>query len=167
MIGPPPLQDRLWYQGGLTLRNRTLMMEILDAPHNWMPRWARRRGASKVHGWWEDIFSAEKMKERGAWLPDWSLAVRFALEIDWNWEAWKTPLGLHKVQTDAKGSMPRWTRFGGIDRPRVGCVGCARDAGATSAWGGELGRYLGVGVKGLRCNTLIEMFGREPWKKCS
>lgn len=99
-IGPPPLQDRHWYHGGLTLRNRTLIMEILNEPHDWMTE--TQAGTA---GGGEDIWFATKMEERGGKLPDWPMAIHFAEEFDWNVENYKTPFGYHKVHADAAASM--------------------------------------------------------------
>lgn len=98
-IGPPPLQDRHWYHGGLTLRNRTMIMEILSEPHDWL---AETKAGTDGGG--EDIWFATKMEARGGKLPDWPMAIQFAEEFDWNVQAYKTPFGYHKVQ-DAPQSM--------------------------------------------------------------
>lgn len=100
IIGPPPLEDRHWYHGGLTLRNRTLIMEILNAPHDWLGE-----TAAGSEGGGEDIWFANKMEERGGKLPDWPVAVQFAEEFDWNVLAYRTPLGYHKVHADAPLGM--------------------------------------------------------------
>lgn len=99
-IGPPPLQDRHWYHGGLTLRNRTMIMDILSEPHDWL---AETKAGTDGGG--EDIWFATKMEARGGKLPDWPMAIQFAEEFDWNVEAYKTPFGYHKVQADAPQSM--------------------------------------------------------------
>lgn len=99
-IGPPPLQDRHWYHGGLTLRNRTMIMDILNEPHDWL---AETKAGTEGGG--EDIWFATKMEQRGGKLPDWPMAIQFAEEFDWNVEAYKTPFGYHKVHSDAPTSM--------------------------------------------------------------
>ncbi|CAN8105280.1 unnamed protein product [Discula destructiva] len=98
-IGAPPLIDHHWYHGGLTLRNRTMIMEILEAPHDWL---VETKGGTDGGG--EDIWFANKMMERGAMLPAPELAIQFAVEFDWNWHNSKTPFGFHKVHAHAAAS---------------------------------------------------------------
>lgn len=101
-IGAPPLEDRQWYHGGLTLRNRTMIMDILEAEGgaDWL---AETKAGTEGGG--EDIWFANKMLERGGNLPWVDYAVEFAVEFDWNWERSKTPFGFHKVHADAAASM--------------------------------------------------------------
>ena len=81
----PPATSNL-YNGGLSLRNRTLIMEILDAGNKWKPH---------VEG--EDVWFSKHMGNRNANLPSEDVARNFALQYPWNFNPDGRPIGYHKI----------------------------------------------------------------------
>lgn len=96
------------FNGGLSLRNRTMMMEILANPAN---NWEDETAAGTWTMGGEDIWFSRKMDRMGAHLPDFKKAVTFACQHDWHVSHSKTPLGYHKVHKNAGkrlGEIAEW-----------------------------------------------------------
>ncbi|KAK3314555.1 hypothetical protein B0H66DRAFT_605502 [Apodospora peruviana] len=102
MVGAP-LHPRIhYYNGGLCLRNRTMIMEILGEGRDWE--------ADTLSGNWteggEDIWFSKQMDLRGAHLPSAQEAMLFAAEHPWHIkDSIKPPFGYHKVHKYAAGKM--------------------------------------------------------------
>lgn len=102
-IGAPMHTQRKLFNGGLSLRNRTMMLDILADPAN---NWERETddGSWTLGG--EDIWFSRKMELRGGHLPNFAQAVTFACQHTWHISSSKTPLGYHKVHKVAAGHLP-------------------------------------------------------------
>jgi hypothetical protein len=75
-IGAPLSGSEAMFNGGLSLRNRTMILDILNEGNNWEEETAS--GAWTLGG--EDAWFSRKMQERGANLPSWEggKAVEFS-----------------------------------------------------------------------------------------
>lgn len=82
---PPP--NSMIYNGGLSLRNRTMIMDILNEGKVWKP-----------HPEGEDVWFSKHMHKRGANLPKENVSQNFALQYPWNFKSEGRPLGYHKIQ---------------------------------------------------------------------
>ena len=95
------------YNGGLSLRNRTMILDILREGNNW-----ERETAS---GEWtmggEDVWFSTKMDQRGAHLPEQRVALQFACQHDWHISHEKEPLGYHKVHKNVPGHLDEIARW--------------------------------------------------------
>ena len=91
-LGAPKL-----YNGGLCLRNRTMILDILREGNNWEEE--TKSGKWTMGG--EDAWFSAKMDHRGAHLPEDNVALEFACEFDWQLNEPRTPLGFHKVHKRA------------------------------------------------------------------
>jgi hypothetical protein len=81
------------YNGGLSLRNRTMILDILREGNNWEEE--TKSGVWTMGG--EDVWFSRKMDQRGAHLPEGSVALQFACQHEWHISQEKEPLGYHKV----------------------------------------------------------------------
>lgn len=106
-IAAPLHTTQKLFNGGLSLRNRTMMLEILDEGNNWEVETAS--GAWTLGG--EDIWFSRKMDLRGAHLPTFDQAVKFACQHEWHTSREKEPLGYHKVHKVAQASLPEITKW--------------------------------------------------------
>ncbi len=91
-IGAPldPAWDQEGYNGGLSLRNPKLILEILaNSSHDFDEKWAANRSDLYV----EDRWFYQQMKQLPhAKLPSIEIAKQFSTETIWN----ERPLGFHK-----------------------------------------------------------------------
>ncbi|KAN0102641.1 hypothetical protein V8E51_010954 [Hyaloscypha variabilis] len=96
------------YNGGLSLRNRTMILDILREGNNWEEE--TRSGAWTMGG--EDVRFSRKMDQRGAHLPDQNVALQFACQHEWHISEQKEPLGYHKVHKNiAPEKLPEIERW--------------------------------------------------------
>lgn len=102
-IAAPMHNTQKLYNGGLSLRNRTMMMEILANPAN---NWETEEAAGTWTLGGEDIWFSRKMDLMGAHLPDFNMAVTFACQHTWHISKSKEPLGYHKVHKVAAKQLP-------------------------------------------------------------
>lgn len=86
-----------YYNGGLSLRNRTMILDILGEGNNWEEE---TRTKSWTMGG-EDAWFSAKMVQRGANLPDNHDTLQFACQFEWHLDKEKEPLGYHKVHVNA------------------------------------------------------------------
>lgn len=96
------------FNGGLSLRNLTMMMEILNNPAN---NWERETADGTWTMGGEDIWFSRKMDLMGANLPDFKKALTFACQHDWHVSHEKEPLGYHKVHKNAPKRLPEITEW--------------------------------------------------------
>lgn len=89
----PPVNSML-YNGGLSLRNRTLILEILDDGNKWKPH---------IEG--EDVWFSKHMGKRKANLPTEDVARNFALQYPWNFNPNGRPIGYHKIHKNVPEQM--------------------------------------------------------------
>lgn len=95
------------YNGGLSLRNRTMIMDILREGNNWEEE--TKSGKWTMGG--EDVWFSRKMDQRGAHLPDGPVALQFACQHEWHISQQKEPLGYHKVHKNAPGRLDEIARW--------------------------------------------------------
>ena len=103
-IGAPLSGSEPIFNGGLSLRNRTMMLDILNEGNNWEEETAS--GAWTMGG--EDVWFSRKMQERGANLPSWDggKALEFSCQFEWHMNGGKRePLGYHKVHKNVPGRL--------------------------------------------------------------
>ena len=102
-IGAPMNTRAKLFNGGLSLRNRTIMMEILSNPAN---DWERET----ADGTWtlggEDIWFSRRIEEHGGNLPSFAESLTFSCQHDWHISREKQPLGYHKVHKVAASHLP-------------------------------------------------------------
>ncbi|KAE8441889.1 hypothetical protein EG329_004195 [Mollisiaceae sp. DMI_Dod_QoI] len=95
------------YNGGLSLRNRTMMLDILREGNNWEEETAS--GEWTMGG--EDVWFSRKMDLRGAKLPSFTQALKFACQHEWHVSEEREPLGYHKVHKNIPnrvGEIEKW-----------------------------------------------------------
>jgi hypothetical protein len=90
------------YNGGLSLRNRTMILDILGEGNNWEEE--TKSGEWTMGG--EDVWFSRKMDQRGARLPEENIALQFACQHEWHLAKQKEPLGYHKVHKNAPRFLP-------------------------------------------------------------
>ncbi|CZR62598.1 uncharacterized protein PAC_12495 [Phialocephala subalpina] len=95
------------YNGGLSLRNRSMILDILSEGNNWEEE--TTSGEWTMGG--EDVWFSRKMDERGAKLPSQKEALRFAVQHEWHITEEKEPLGYHKVHKNAPGRLREIERW--------------------------------------------------------
>ncbi len=102
-IGAPMHTTRKFFNGGLSLRNRTMLLDILNDPTN---NWERETADGSWTLGGEDIWFSWKMQQIDARLCDFNTAVTFACQHDWHISHSKEPLGYHKVHKVASDYLP-------------------------------------------------------------
>ncbi|KUJ10453.1 uncharacterized protein LY89DRAFT_689692 [Mollisia scopiformis] len=106
------------YNGGLSLRNRSMILDILSNPEN---NWEEETRSGKWTMGGEDVWFSRKMDLRGAKLPSFREAVAFACQHDWHTSVEKEPLGYHKVHKnigkEGLREIERWCPEIGLARP--------------------------------------------------
>jgi len=95
------------YNGGLSLRNRTMILDILREGNNWEEE--TQSGAWTMGG--EDVWFSRKMDQRGAHLPNEPVALQFACQHEWHINQQKEPLGYHKVHKNAPRFLDEIARW--------------------------------------------------------
>ncbi|RFU27837.1 hypothetical protein B7463_g8493, partial [Scytalidium lignicola] len=100
-IGAPIHDKEHLYNGGLSLRNRTMLLDILNDGGNWEEE--TKSGKWTMGG--EDVWFSKRMDQRGAHLPSNSVGLTFACEYSWNFHGRMEPLGFHKVHKNAADKL--------------------------------------------------------------
>lgn len=95
------------YNGGLSLRNRTMILDILREGNNWEEE--TKSGEWTMGG--EDVWFSRKMDQRGAHLPDNRYALKFACQYEWHLTQETEPLGYHKVHKNAPGWIEKIANY--------------------------------------------------------
>ena len=95
------------FNGGLSLRNRTMILDILRDGGNWEEE--VESGAWTMGG--EDIWFSRRMDQRGGHLPDVNKAIQFSCEHQWHVDRQKQPLGYHKVHKYAGSKIGEITEW--------------------------------------------------------
>ncbi|EPS36552.1 hypothetical protein H072_9826 [Dactylellina haptotyla CBS 200.50] len=111
MVGAPLVPSGWIYNGGLSLRNRTMMLDIIKN-HNWEKE--------AVPGDGEDVWFSRHIKRRGGHIPNNAVASEFACEHGWTIEVQKHPVGYHKVHKWAPNKIKEisvWCPEIGLARP--------------------------------------------------
>lgn len=86
------------YNGGLSLRNRSMLLDILNSENN---------GVEVIQdGEGEDGYFSRKVGERGGNLPAREVAGTFALQYRRNFDKKARPLGYHKIHKNVPDYMP-------------------------------------------------------------
>ncbi|KIH89872.1 hypothetical protein SPBR_00842 [Sporothrix brasiliensis 5110] len=93
-IGAPLHTKQKFFNGGLSLRSRDRILDILRNPAN---NWENEVAAGTWTLGGEDVWFSRRMEESGAHLPDFNKAITFACQHTWHIDHSKTPLGYHKV----------------------------------------------------------------------
>ncbi|KAF3930592.1 hypothetical protein ABW19_dt0204606 [Dactylella cylindrospora] len=104
-IGATLSREGRIYNGGLSLRNRTMMLDILSEGSDF----AKETAVNAKEG--EDVWFSRKMDARGARLPENDVAMQFACEYYFHIELMKQPLGYHKVHKRSPkkiGEISKW-----------------------------------------------------------
>ncbi|KAJ6259316.1 hypothetical protein Dda_6216 [Drechslerella dactyloides] len=96
-IGAPISPNASLYNGGLSLRNRSMIMDLFDEGLEF----ANERNTTKDG---EDFWFSTKFGERGAKLPTTETAMEFACQYKFNM-AQKRPVGYHKIHKKAQSHM--------------------------------------------------------------
>ncbi|KAJ0159518.1 hypothetical protein CTA2_9545 [Colletotrichum tanaceti] len=97
LLGAPiAAQFGVGYNGGLSLRNPKLMLDIVNDP-----------SATFGPGDFEDQWFYKRAQERGAHLPTQRQAMRFAVETMY----YKSPLGFHQASRFLKKHMNEFTEW--------------------------------------------------------
>ncbi|KAF3924011.1 hypothetical protein ABW21_db0204882 [Orbilia brochopaga] len=92
-IGAPISPEARVYNGGLSLRNRTMIMDLFNEGLEY----AHEMNTTKDG---EDFWFSEKFGQRGAKLPSASKAMEFACQYEFNMKQ-KRPVGYHKIHKKA------------------------------------------------------------------
>lgn len=100
--------DTLVYNGGLSLRNRSMISDLLREGSTWEDEvaagtWNKDAG--------EDVWFSEKIRARGGNLPEEDVAMQFACGYEWNLDLEKESLGYHKMHKYAPariGEISDW-----------------------------------------------------------
>jgi len=87
------LESKL-YNGGLSLRNRTMMLDILNEGENW-EKFCKDR---KTEEQGEDYWFSKLMAKRGGNLPLQKVSAQFALQYGYQIDEYPRPVGYHKLQ---------------------------------------------------------------------
>jgi len=99
-VGPLIGPRKKIYNGGLSLRNRTMILDILREGNNWEKSLERKQKNIGEDGWF-----SRRMADRRANLPEKGVALRFALQYKWQLDTSARPLGYHKIQKNAPEMM--------------------------------------------------------------
>jgi len=93
-IGAPLNDTRQVFNGGLSLRNRQMTLDILKS-RDWWTDWNTKDAEYEGHG--EDYWMSVLMRERGAHLPSIQEALTFSKQLPWHFEVPGDPIGYHRV----------------------------------------------------------------------
>lgn len=116
------------YNGGLSLRNRTMILDILGEGNSWEEE--TKSGEWRRGG--EDVWFSWKMGLRGAHLPEANVAMQFACQHEVDIDQEKEPLGYHKVHKDASGKIDEIAQW--CPEIRLAEPGRLRNADAQRRW---------------------------------
>ncbi|KAG8671064.1 hypothetical protein FPOAC2_04383 [Fusarium poae] len=106
-IGAPLNDTRQVFNGGLSLRNRQMTLEIVNN-RDWWEDMNTKGAEYQGHG--EDYWMSVLMRERGAHLPSVQEALTFSKQLPWHFELPGYPIGYHRVHRQLrrdKKAIPR------------------------------------------------------------
>ncbi|KAI6712979.1 hypothetical protein JHW43_004538 [Diplocarpon mali] len=89
------------YNGGLSLRNRTMILDILSEGNNW----EEETKAETWTGGGEDNWFSHKMEARSAHLPDIYESLAFSCQTELHLGMNREPFGFHKVHIGAPNKL--------------------------------------------------------------
>ncbi|KAK6533673.1 hypothetical protein TWF694_002606 [Orbilia ellipsospora] len=95
-IGATLAPNARLYNGGLSLRNREMIMKLFDEGHDF----AKEIDEGTYRGG-EDVWFSRKFGERGANLPSNETALEFSCEYNFHINVQKRPMGYHKIHKAA------------------------------------------------------------------
>ncbi|KAM0256406.1 hypothetical protein ACHAPA_012178 [Fusarium lateritium] len=93
-IGAPLNDTRQVFNGGLSLRNRPMMLDIIKN-RDWWTDCNTKDAEYENHG--EDYWMSVLMHERGAHLPSVEEALTFSKQLPWHFKLPGNPIGYHRV----------------------------------------------------------------------
>ncbi|KAM0545751.1 hypothetical protein ACHAPJ_011175 [Fusarium lateritium] len=99
-IGAPLNNTRQIFNGGLSLRNRDMLLDILNEGRDWWADWNTDDTEYGGHG--EDVWMSVLMRERGAHLPSVREALTFSKQLPWHLKLPGNPTGYHRVHKQLK-----------------------------------------------------------------
>ncbi|KAF7193549.1 hypothetical protein HII31_05124 [Pseudocercospora fuligena] len=99
-IGAPLNDTRKVYNGGLSLRNRNMLLEILNEGRDWWNDWNTKGTEYGGHG--EDVWMSVLMREKDANLPSIDEALQFSKQLPWHFKSPAEPIGYHRVYKEDK-----------------------------------------------------------------
>lgn len=100
-IGAPFRRNDKIYNGGLSLRNRDSILDLLEEGRDWQKE--SEAGEWKEGG--EDVWFGRMFEKQRRPLPSTKVALQFSHEYNWNVREYKQPFGYHKVHKNAKDSL--------------------------------------------------------------
>ncbi|EEY21362.1 conserved hypothetical protein [Verticillium alfalfae VaMs.102] len=103
-IGAPLNDTRKVYNGGLSLRNRTMLLEVLHGGNDWWKDWNTKGTEYGGHG--EDYWMSVMMREKDANLPSIETALAFARQLPWHMDRPGRPVGYHRVYKEDRTRVP-------------------------------------------------------------
>lgn len=103
-IGSPLRNDSQWFNGGLSLRNRGMLLEILSEGRDWWTDTNTMGTEYEGHG--EDVWLSVLMRTQGANLPSIATALQFAKQLGWHFSTPERPVGYHRVHKLNKNFVP-------------------------------------------------------------
>ncbi|SPJ78787.1 uncharacterized protein FTOL_07178 [Fusarium torulosum] len=106
-IGAPLNDTRQVFNGGLSLRNRPMTLDIIKN-RDWWTDWNTKGAEYEGHG--EDYWMSVLMRERGARLPSVQEALTFSKQLPWHFKLPGDPIGYHRVHRQLrrdKKAIPR------------------------------------------------------------
>ncbi|KAH6879995.1 hypothetical protein B0T10DRAFT_495651 [Thelonectria olida] len=104
-IGAPLNKTRKIYNGGLSIRNRTMVLDILNGERDWFTDSNTEGTEYGGHG--EDVWMSIMMRGQDAHLPSIDEALKFAKELKWHNKLPGHPAGYHKVHLLDPNSIPK------------------------------------------------------------
>ncbi|KAF5237260.1 hypothetical protein FAUST_6171 [Fusarium austroamericanum] len=93
-IGAPLNDTRQVFNGGLSLRNRPMMLDIIKSRDWWEDT---NTNGAEYEGHGEDYWMSVLMRERGAHLPSVEEALTFSKQLPWHFKLPGDPIGYHRV----------------------------------------------------------------------
>lgn len=103
-IGAPLNDTQQIYNGGLSLRNRDVLLDVLRSGRDWWQDWNTEGTEYGHHG--EDVWMSVLMRERGAHLPPIDEALKFAKQLPWHLKMPSQPVGYHRVHWENPSRLP-------------------------------------------------------------
>lgn len=103
-IGAPLNDTRKIYNGGLSLRNRTMLLEVLNSGNDWWTDWNTKGTEYGGHG--EDVWMSILMRGQGGHLPSIDEALQFSKQLPWHFKTPEQPTGYHRVYKEDKRYVP-------------------------------------------------------------
>ncbi|KAM0272916.1 hypothetical protein ACHAQH_008500 [Verticillium albo-atrum] len=103
-IGAPLSDTRKVYNGGLSLRNRTMLLDVLNGGNDWWTDWNTKGTEYGGHG--EDVWMSILMRGKGANMPSIEEALAFSRQLPWHMDRPGRPIGYHRVYKQDKRRVP-------------------------------------------------------------